>query len=204
MVAMLKQEIEIITKKYQIELINPFANYNYRKIIKDNFFNGKYFNDGLYDKGYVAGDANVFPFWCKIFDIQKDNEARRMFSSSLTAIQKDNLDKPFPLKYTNIEMKGKRLFLQNLCSQNYEGNTIWMHLGLCYLDVIAEYEKSDKEIDKSKKEMHKKYLLLYGQNTISAHNFLEVYNTDGSIYKTLLYQTDEGMLWAAKYLSQLI
>ena len=83
MAGMIKQEIELIEKNHKIQLQNPFKNYNYKKILKENFFNGNFFNDGLYDKNYIAGDAQVFPFWCKIFDIMNDTGAKKMFSSCL-------------------------------------------------------------------------------------------------------------------------
>ncbi|MBI5392266.1 hypothetical protein HZA96_00210 [Candidatus Woesearchaeota archaeon] len=188
MAGMIKQEIELIEEKYKIKLSNPFIDYNYKKIIKENFFNGNYFNDGLYDKGYVAGDANVFPFWCNIFDIKQSADARKIFSSCLAAMQKEYLDKPFPLRYTSVKLKGKYLLLQNLLASNYEGNTIWMHLGLCYLDVIAEYDA----------ELLKRYVEQYQQKILESHSFLEIYDADGGVYKTFFYYADEGMLWASK------
>ncbi|MBS3138000.1 hypothetical protein J4232_06220 [Candidatus Woesearchaeota archaeon] len=193
MAAMIKQEIELIRKELKIELDNPLLRYDYPALLKKYFWNGSYFNDGLYDKDYTAGDANVFPFWCRIFDITKDAESKKMFSSCLAAIQTNGLDKSFPLRYTTEKTKGKYLFLQKLLAPNYEGDTIWMHLGLCYLDVIAEYDKDDKKL-------LERYLELYKEKIAEDQNFLEVYNVDGKVYKTFLYHADEGMLWAGKYL----
>ena len=190
---MIKQEIELIRKELKIELDNPLLRYDYPALLKKYFWNGSYFNDGLYDKDYTAGDANVFPFWCRIFDITKDAESKKMFSSCLAAIQTNGLDKSFPLRYTTEKTKGKYLFLQKLLAPNYEGDTIWMHLGLCYLDVIAEYDKDDKKL-------LERYLELYKEKIAEDQNFLEVYNVDGKVYKTFLYHADEGMLWAGKYL----
>lgn len=165
----------------ELKLANPLKQYNYEELLKNNFWNGKYFEDALFDN-FISGDANVFPYWCGII---KD---KKMLKSSIAAIQKNNLDEPFPLKYTS-EKKARFLLWSYILSPNYEGTTIWTHLGLCYLDVLS----------KADKKLMKKYLSQYEKHIEKHKTFLEVFNQDGSVYETPFYIADEGMLWASKY-----
>jgi len=128
MIAMLSNDIDYSG------LHNPFKSYNFKKIIKDNFWTGNYFLDDLSGLDYIAGDANVFPYWTGLFD------SRKMIKLSFDAIQQDDLDKPFPLKYTK-EKVGEYLFLESILVPNYEGNTIWTNLGQCFIDVVKKVDK---------------------------------------------------------------
>ncbi len=120
MVAMLSNDIDYF------KLYNPFKSYNFKKIIKDKFWNGSYFLDDLSGLDYVSGDANVFPYWTGLFD------SKKMIKLSLDAIYNDGLDKPFPLKYTK-EKAGKYLLLHSILVPNYEGNAIWTNIGQCLI-----------------------------------------------------------------------
>jgi hypothetical protein len=165
-----------------LNLPNPLKQFDYKEIIKDSYWNGKYFEDTLFEN-YISGDANVFPYWCGIIDDKK------MLKQSIKAIKEKELDYPFPLKYT-INRTHKFLFWTKIFSPNYEGTTIWAHLGLCYLDIVA----------KADKKLLKKYLEMYKEQIEKHKTFLEVYKPNGDIYKTPFYISDEGMLWASKYL----
>jgi len=168
------------------KLYNPFKGYDFKKIIKDKFWTGNYFLDDLSGLDYVSGDANVFPYWTGLFD------SKKMIKLSLDAIQAEELDKPFPLKYTK-EKVGACLFLESILVPNYEGNTIWTNLGQCFIDVV-------KKIDKEKSE---EYIGQYIKNVEGHGNYLEVFNPDGTPYRALFYYSDVAMLWSANLLDSI-
>ncbi len=151
------------------------------------------FKDDL-DNDIPTGDANVFPYWCRIFDEKqkqkKSADEKEMLIKSINAIQKNSLDKPFPLKYWNSKKYGHFLFFPSLFAKHYETNTVWIHLGLCYLDVIARYDR----------KLLKTYLSEYTKLIKEYNNFMEVYTEDGKPYNSLFYLSDESMIWCAKYL----
>ena len=180
MIAMLSNDINYFG------LYNPFKSYNFEKIIKDNFWTGNYFLDDLSGLDYISGDANVFPYWAGIFS------SRKMIKLSFEAIQKEELDKPFPLKYTK-EKVGKYLFLHTILVPNYEGNSIWTNLGQCFIDVV-------KKIDKEKS---REYIGQYIKNVEKYKNYLELYNPNGTPYKTMFYYADVAMLWSANLLDSI-
>lgn len=193
MLAMISKEAD------KLKLKNPFNAFDYKKLIRKYYWNAKkgYFKDDL-DNDVATGDANVFPYWCEIFAVVNskgkimNKKELKMLKQSVKAIQKNKLDKPFPLKYSNKKSSeyGRFLFWPSLFAKNYEGNTIWMHLGLCYLDIVACVDK----------KLLKKYLLSYKKQIEKYSNFLELYTEKGQPYKSLFYLSDDSMLWCCKYL----
>jgi len=176
MLAMLSDELDIL------KLANPFKTFKIKQKMREALWSGQYFYDDSKKKRYISGDANTFPYWCGVFKDPK------MFAKSLESIQKAGLDKPWPLKYTRVKMRS--VFPMNILLPDYEQDTIWMHLGLCFLDVVKKHD------EKLFMEYYHKYTEL-----IEKHGtFLELYDKAGKPYKRRLYITDEGMIWAAKYL----
>jgi len=171
------KELDLIRIKHNID------SKSMKNKIKKEFWNGNYFYDDLNKKKYVAGDANIFPFWLGVFD---DN---KMLKSCIKSMQNEGLAKPFPLKYTKKD-SAKTNFARWFV-KNYEGNALWMHMGPLYVQLV-------KKIDKKKaKDYIDAYTLLIEKHK----NFLEVFNPDGSVFRSPFYHADEGMLWAANFLT---
>ena len=158
--------------------------FDYSAIINKYFWTGSYFLEDLSGKNIISGDANTFPFWTGLF---KD---KKMFMSSLAAIKSKKLDTPFPLKYTSKEDVPKDLHVANLFVPGYEADTIWIHLGLCFMSVVKKYDSKS----------FRKYLESYEKNIKKHKNFLEVYFADGSVFKKPLYYCDDSMLWVSIFL----
>ena len=165
-----------------LQLIHPLKKFDYKKILIANFWNGSYFNDDMVSK-HIAGDANVFPYWCGVID------DTTFLKKSLTALRRVGLDKPLPLRYTKNN-PSKKYFPFWLIARNYEGNTIWLHLGLCFIDIVRKIDTP----------LAKKYLSQYTELIQKYKTFPEVLNPTGEPYATLGYCCDEGMLWCSYYL----
>lgn len=178
--SMLAMAVHYINK---LKLPHSFGNINYQKRILDKYWTGSYFVDDLSKTAIHSGDAQVFPFYCGVIDDKKK------FQLCLVEMRKRNLDDPFPLRYSHIRQPQKEHTISFL-APNYEGDVVWLHLGLCFLQVCKKY---DKRSFKHYKEKYKKIILQY-------KTFPEVFTKDEKPYKSLLYQCDEGMLWASLYL----
>jgi hypothetical protein len=113
-----------------------------------------------------------------------------MLKTVIGSIKKAGLDRPWPLKYTNKKVKATHVFPFNIMLPDYETDSIWMHLGLCYLDIVRMYDQ----------KLFKRYIDKYSALIEKNRNFLELFNPDGSVFIKRLYVADESMLWAAKYL----
>ena len=175
MLALLKEE----ARKFKLKF--KYDNIDYASLIKTKLWSGSYFYDSLKMKD-PSGDANTFPYWTKTIT---DKE---MFKKSYESIKAQELDKPMPLRYTNKSAKSNLFF--NLLVPNYEGDVVWIHLGLCFIDVLFEYSKKDA----------KEYLLMYREKIKEYKNFLEVYNKNGKPYSSLFYFSDESLIWVSTYL----
>ena len=176
MAAMIRSELG------RLGLENPLKKYNYADLIKLNFWNGNAFHDDL-KSDKITGDANVFPFWCEVFN------DTQMAKKSIAAIRHEKLDEPYPLRYESGKLIG-RTSPWTLFAPNYEGSTSWMHLGLCYLDVLSRHDSAlfKESLDKITRLIEKE------------GNMLEVYNEDGTPYGNFWYAADDSLIWAAKYL----
>ncbi|MBN1385942.1 hypothetical protein JW968_03110 [Candidatus Woesearchaeota archaeon] len=177
MLALLNEELK------RTRLDNPFKNHNITKTVKEKFWNGDYFLDTT-NTNHVAGDANTFPYWTGLFD------SAAMMKKSIKAIQENHLDDPFPLKYTHKPLKGEIRWPMSMLLPDYEADTLWTHLGLCYISVVSKVDK----------KLAKEYLSRYKENIEKHKNFLEVYWPNGKPFRTLLYYCDHNMLWASMYL----
>ncbi|HIH48551.1 MAG: hypothetical protein QS99_C0001G0079 [archaeon GW2011_AR4] len=178
MLAVLSEEIE------KTNLLNPFRKYDYPAMIKGAFWNGEFFRDDLSGKNYVSADANIMPLWTGTIT---DKTIRK---KALVRLHKEGLDDPFPIKYTKVGNETRMLAIERLV-EGYEQNTIWMHIGMLYMDIL-------KDTDKELFAEHKKRI----SALIEKHGtFLEVFSPDGKPFRTPLYLSDEGMLWASLFLA---
>ena len=107
---------------------------------------------------------------------------------TFSMIQKEELDKPYPLKYANATTK---LNFIRLFVGNYETISCWMHMGYMYLKMI-------KKIDTKK---YKEYKKIYTKLIEKHKNYLEVFDAQGEPFKSPFYYADESMIWAANYLT---
>jgi hypothetical protein len=189
MLAVISREADLLRLK------NPFRKYNYKDMIYSHFWNKekKYFMDDL-DNDVPTGDANVFPYWCRIFDGKKvgnkNVNEKEMLDESIKAIHKNKLDSPFPLKYWNTKRYGHFLGFPSFFAPHYETDAVWTHLGLCYLDVLAKIDK----------KLLSKHIQMYTKLIETNKNFIELYDEKGSLYSSLFYLSDESMIWCCKYL----
>ncbi|MFT4313472.1 MAG: hypothetical protein ACMXYA_03610, partial [Candidatus Woesearchaeota archaeon] len=126
----------------------------------------------------------IFPYYCGIIT-KKD-----LFENSLRTIRSLELDKPFPIRYTKIRQKHKELRIPSFFAPNYEGTTVWIHLGLCFIQVVKKY----------KPLLAKEYLQQYTRMFQKEKNFLEVFTKDAKPYSSFFYTSDESMLWVSMYL----
>jgi len=182
MVAMLNNEL----KKIKI-LDNPFKSYNYKRLIKDNFWKKTHFIDDLSGYDFVTGDANVFPFWTGVFN-EKD-----MLKKTIKKIQEKGLDKPFPLRYYHEKIKEHKMLSIEFFAKGYERDTVWGHLGPLYIKIV-------KMVDK---RLALDYIRQYRKIIEKNKNYLELFFPNERPYSTFWYYADESMLWASMFLDML-
>src|SRR3989338_920402 len=168
----------------RLKLTIPWNNKKLQKHIEHTFWNGTYFYDDLNKRAIVVCDAQVFPFWTGVCSDTKK------LRSCVEAMERTGLTAPWPLKYTAQREKDEQWFFSELLVKNYETNSIWMNLGLCYLDVLKKYDQKRFRV----------HLEQYSKLIEKHQTFLEVYDQNESPFSTTFYLADEGMLWVSKWL----
>ena len=129
----------------KIKLENPFAKYDYKKLIIKNFWKKDHFIDDLSGLNDITGDANSAPFRFLLKEKRYDN----MLKLSIKKIQELKLDQPFPIKYSTNK-KAKRN-IGDFFAKDYETDSIWPHVAYNYLIAVERIDK----------KLIKKYLLVY-------------------------------------------
>lgn len=154
-----------------------------KKQFKDSYWNGKFFYEDAWKKQHIASDANIFPFYWNIFD----NNIRKIACKTLI---KEGLDTHLPIQYRKDADSDGLLLMQRILAPGYEGTSIWLHLGLCYLEQLQYVDKKHTQM-----VLQKVVKMIEQQKT-----FVEVFTKDGRPYKSLFYYSDEAMSWIAGYL----
>jgi hypothetical protein len=167
-----------------IGIESPFVHYNIKRSILSHFWSGVHFYDDWNVKPVVTGDANTFPFWCGVTGDEST------FRTVLQSVRDAGLDRPFPLKYSAEADAGHKTNWLDMFAGDYEKDSVWMHLGLCFLDVVKRFDPG----------LFTQYMAQY-EALINKHkNFLEVYDRNGEPFHNQWYWTDDSMLWVSKWL----
>lgn len=163
-------------------LENPLNVFNYKQILMKYFWNENYFLDDLSGNDYIAGDANVMPFWCGLINDKK------IKNKVIEILRLHKLDVPFPLKYTHEDNNEVDMHWLDFFASNWEGHMVWIHLGYIYIGILDN------------KKLKKEYLNKYKRIIEKYKNHLEVFEPNGKPFKSKFYISSDSMLWAANYL----
>lgn len=156
----------------------------YQKILKDHYWNGKFFKADRITNVYSSESA-LMPFF---HDIITDKE---MVDATMDYINDRKLNKPYPLQYGEHSEKFRyRITMNNTVMPQYTGSTLWTWHATFYLHILHRYNRTDYKTN------YDKFTEL-----IERHGtYPELTNHDGSWYKAPFYMADPGMVWVALYL----
>jgi hypothetical protein len=171
-----------------------------KKVLLEKYWNGSYFWDDLSGLKHVTADAQIFPFWTGVIEVEsrlKGGSASKsgceMLKKCINSIRKNKLDQPFPLKYQKRHFASLERWQARLFTPNYQDTTIWTQIGPLYISLVQKiYPK-----------LAKTYIEQYKKIVEENKNFLEVFSPDGTPFQTAFYFADESMLWSAIFLDLL-
>jgi len=171
----------------RLKLQNPLQEYAYEQLLLQHFWTGTHFRDDL-EKDEPTGDANVVPFWFRLFPARKECQ---LFAAVERTIQKLHLDKPVPLRYEPTRRTSTAMHWLDFLTGGWERDTAWLFLGNLYLQVLVRLEPEQA-----------KRLLERHRRLIERHQcYPEVVDRTGELHRSLLFHADDSMLWAANYLA---
>jgi len=140
-----------------------------------------------------SGDAFIVTS-TKFLDFQNAND-REKIEREISYVQKNHLDKPFPLRYAISDQPEKLYFFVRYFAPSYMGNTIWSHWGMEYVKTLILLAKdnpsylSDAEIA----------LAAYKNNIEKFGGYPEVYDALGNMYQTPFYKSILHTGWVVNY-----
>ncbi|HSW96601.1 MAG TPA: hypothetical protein VLF89_02115 [Candidatus Saccharimonadales bacterium] len=134
--------------------------------------------------------ADAFIVTSSGFLDMKNNNDRKKLQSLTEYIQKNKLDKPFPLAYSTSNHLSKLYWPVLLGATAYMGKTIWSHWGMEYIKALILLNQVAEA---------KKYLAVYKQNIEQYGGYPELYDTHGEIYTTAFYRSVLHNSWVINY-----
>ncbi|RME31848.1 hypothetical protein D6789_01445 [Candidatus Woesearchaeota archaeon] len=171
----------------QLGLENPLP-WNYPDLIKRHFWNGTNFVDDRSPDAVMTGDANVIPFWFNVFP---EPEAATLWASVQQRLIEGGFEDPFPLRYEQGRNSMRKMFWLDTLTDSWELDTVWMHLGNLFLQVLARYDEA----------LARHYLERHQALIEREHCYPEVLTKTGALHKSLFFSSDTSMLWAANWLA---
>lgn len=161
-----------------------FSEDNFRKELLHNYWNGQFFKADFVTDVW-SSECALMPFFLGVVDDKK------LAEKTFDYINKAKLNQPYPLQYCQEPyVFTYRRGMGKLLMNNYTGTTIWTWHGSFYLHLLKRYRRPEY------KENYRKF-----SDLIERHGtYPELVNPDGSWYKTPIYRSDPGMVWAALFL----
>jgi len=164
----------------------PLRNYAYEELIPRNFWTGSYFKDDLTSEA-LSGDANVLPFWLRILTPKQE---RTLWRQALATMRKEKLDEPVPLRY-EARRDGAKMHWLDWWSGGWERDTMWLHLGNMFMQVVARYDT----------KLARAYLEHFEELITRERNYPEVLTKEGRPHTGPFFHADDSMLWACNFLA---
>lgn len=162
----------------------PYESRYYRQVLLDHYWTGEYFKADFQHDIYSSESA-LMPFFLGVIDDKE--KAGKTFDY----INKAGLNALYPLQYCQQPYKFTYRFgMGRLLMNNYTGTTIWTWHGTFYLHLLKKYKRPEY------KQQYDNFAAL-----IERHGtYPELVNPDGSWYRSPIYRSDPGMVWAALFL----
>ena len=112
---------------------------------------------------------------------------RQYFERSVSYIQRQKLDQPFPLKYHHDTRKHRQFWAVRLAVASYGGDAIWSFWGMEYIKtLLLLYMATGKSMYLRSADQH---IASYKQVMLRDGGFPETYDPQGRLLQTPLYRS---------------
>lgn len=130
----------------------------------------------------------------RFLDLSNEND-RNMLEREIAYVQKNKLDRPFPLRYAINDQPEKLYFPVRYFATSYMGESIWSHWGIEYtksLLLLSEYNLQYKTDAKTALDTYRNNIIRYG-------GYPELYDKHGNIFQTPFYKSILHTGWVINY-----
>jgi len=118
---------------------------------------------------------------------------RRYYEQAMKYIQKNNIARPFAIKYQNDTRAHRQFLPVRLAVASYGGDSIWSFWGMEYIKVcllLAQYTQ-----DTTYRREADYHIKKYKENIVRFKGFPEVYDARGDMLQTLFYKSIRMTGW---------
>ncbi len=130
----------------------------------------------------------------QFLDITNPKE-RVMLEKIVAYIQKNNMDKPFPILFTKESYKQRMYFLVKHFVPEYMGTGVWSHWGIEYIKLLVMLGKYNTTYcNEARKQLES-----YTKNIEKNKGFPELCDENGNVYKKLAYRAVLRNGWVINY-----
>ena len=159
----------------------------------------------LEDKGYFLEDLSsegikhdyyssdwLIVLSTGFLDLANDDELN-YYTRSIDYIRKNNIDRPFALKYQHDTRAHRQFLPVRLAVASYGGDAIWSFWGMEYIKaLVLLYEKTGETRYKKEAKFH---IDAYEKKMLEYGGFPEVYDPDGRLLQTPFYRSIRQTGW---------
>ncbi len=128
------------------------------------------------------------------FDLQNSEDSNKLYRM-IKYVQKNNLDKPFPLLYAIKDQPEQYYFFVRYFATSYMGQSIWSHIGQEYIESLLVLSYDHPELLQNAKTA----LDSYKMNIEKYGGYPELYDKNGNIFMTLFYKAVLRNGWVINY-----
>jgi len=160
----------------------PHTSAVYHDVLRTHYWNGHYFSADYKNQAFSAESA-LMPFALGLIE-----DAEKL-KETLDYIRDHRLASPYPMKYTDTPRSFRYRLWAKTIMRNYAGDTIWTWHGAYYLRLLRAQNHPETETQE------KSFATMIEHH----QTFPELLHPDGTLYKSFIYKSSEGMIWAALY-----
>ncbi|MES2134907.1 MAG: hypothetical protein V4449_01535 [Patescibacteria group bacterium] len=158
-----------------------------------------YFLEDLSSEGvagkYYSADW-LAAYFTGFLDTAKSEERRYLERAALYTI-KEGIDMPFPLRYQQTDRASRQVPIVRMVVASYGGTAIWSFWGAEFIKLLValgEHEKDDAFLERAAR-----HIAAYGKNMVRYHGYPEVYDTEGNMLRTPLYNSVRQTGWVVGF-----
>ncbi|MES2014330.1 MAG: hypothetical protein V4437_00755 [Patescibacteria group bacterium] len=150
--------------------------------------------EGIAGKYYSADWLAAY--FTGFLDVAKPEERRFLERSTVYTIEK-GIDMPFPLRYQETDRASRQVPVVRLVVASYGGTAIWSFWGAEFIKLLvalSEYENNHDYLERAAR-----HIAAYAKNMVRYHGCPEVYDTEGNMLRTPLYNSVRQTGWVVGY-----
>lgn len=149
---------------------------------------------GVDDKFYSADWLAAY--FTGFLDPAKPEE-RKYLERAVEYTIKERIDMPFPLRYQQTDRASRQVPLVRLVVPSYGGTSIWSFWGAEFiklLSALSEYNASAGYLERAER-----HITAYQKNMVRCKGYPEVYDSDGRMLRTVLYNSVRQTGWVVGF-----